>query len=130
MLFPEYSGWPRPGTVTLSSSMRYRIARSSTASPRMVVAGLEPIAVAPPLRLAIEGVRRPTAQRAHQPAGERAGRRGNLAARRLVHERHELVGEAGHRAADADAADVRTAADPVHPAALGDVAAHHRSPAA
>ena len=54
----------------------------------------------------------------------------SLRARRLVHERHELVGEAGHGAADADAADVGAAADAGHPAALGDVAVDHRTPAA
>ena len=53
-----------------------------------------------------------------------------LRAGRLVHERHELVGEAGHGAADADAADVGAAADAGHPAALGDVAVDHRPPAA
>src|SRR5262249_56969816 len=42
----------------------------------------------------------------------------------------ELVGEAGHGAGDADAADVRAAADAVDPAALGHVALDHRSPAA
>src|SRR6185295_3763284 len=47
----------------------------------------------------------------------------------LVHERHELVGEAGHRAADADPADVGTAAHAVDPAALGHVALDHRAPA-
>src|SRR5262245_31053711 len=36
-------------------------------------------------------------------------RRRDPAARWLVHERHELVREAGHRAADADSADVRAA---------------------
>src|SRR6185369_12262243 len=52
------------------------------------------------------------------------------AAGRLVHERHELVREARHRAGDADAADVRTAADAVHPAALRYVAVDDRPPAA
>src|SRR5918994_6991587 len=51
-------------------------------------------------------------------------------ARRLVHERHELVREAWHRAADADAAHVRAAADPVHPAPLGHVAVDDGAPAA
>src|SRR5881398_247725 len=65
------------------------------------------------------------------PAGLVAGgdRRGQPAAGRSVHERHELVGEAGHRAADADAADVRAAADPGHPAALRHVAVHDGAPA-
>src|ERR671911_2127660 len=42
-------------------------------------------------------------------------------ARRLVHERHELVREARHRAADADAAHVGAAADLVHPAPLSHI---------
>src|ERR1700682_6164653 len=49
---------------------------------------------------------------------------------RLIHEGHELVGEARHRASDADAADVGATADTGHPAALGNVAVDHRSPAA
>ena len=61
----------------------------------------------------------------------RADDRGReLAAGRLVHERHELVREARHGAADADAADVRAAADAVDPAAFGHVALDHRAPAA
>ena len=48
---------------------------------------------------------------------------------RLVHERHELVGEPRHRAADADPADVRAPADTVDPSALGDVAFHDGPPA-
>src|ERR1043165_3655296 len=56
--------------------------------------------------------------------------RRRVAPRIRIHERHELVREAGHRAADADAADVRAAADPGHPAALGHVAVDDRAPAA
>src|SRR3954467_4534750 len=55
---------------------------------------------------------------------------GELPAGRLVHEGHELVREARHRAADADATDVRAASDAVDPAPLGHVALHDRSPAA
>ena len=40
-----------------------------------------------------------------------------------------LSGKPGHRAADADAADVRAAADAAHPAALGHVAIDDRAPA-
>src|SRR5579863_2547269 len=47
----------------------------------------------------------------------------------LIHKRHELVREAGHGAADADAADVGAAADSGHPSAFGNVAVHHRTPA-
>src|SRR3954451_10472726 len=69
-----------------------------------------------------------------QPSDGRAvdagcGGRG-LRARRFVHEGHELVGEAGHGAADADPADVRAPAHAVDPAPLGHVALHHRAPAA
>src|SRR5450755_588993 len=48
----------------------------------------------------------------------------------LVHERHELVREAGHRAGHADTADVRAAADAVDPAAIRHVALDHGSLAA
>src|SRR5579863_8200588 len=47
---------------------------------------------------------------------------------RLIHERHELVRESRHGAADADAADVRASPDAGHPPALRDVAIHHRAP--
>src|SRR6185436_17528538 len=57
-------------------------------------------------------------------------RRRELAARGLVHERHELVGESGHRAADADATYVRASADPVQPTPLRDIALDHGAPAA
>src|SRR5262249_3091199 len=57
---------------------------------------------------------------------------GQLGAGGLVEERrlHELVGEAGHGATDADPADVGAAAQAVHPAALADVTLYHRPPAA
>src|SRR6202011_5721829 len=47
-----------------------------------------------------------------------------------VHEWHELVGEARHGAAYADAADVRATTDTVHPSALGHVALDCRAPTA
>src|SRR5436305_6382244 len=58
--------------------------------------------------------------------GGELGAGGFVKKRRL----HELVGEAGHGAADADPAHVGAAADAVHPTALADVALHHRPPAA
>jgi hypothetical protein len=67
-----------------------------------------------PDRLAVRGDRR---RRKH-----RAGRR--------LRERQELVGEARHGAADANAADVRAPAYAGHPAALADIALHHWTPAA
>src|SRR5579864_9717391 len=47
---------------------------------------------------------------------------------RRIHERHELVREPGHRATDADAADVRASTDAGHPASLGNVAIDDGSP--
>ena len=64
------------------------------------------------------------------PPTRLAGGAGHERAGGRVHERLELVREAGHRAADADAADVRAAAHAVDPAALGHVALDDRAPAA
>src|SRR5262249_37715748 len=99
-------------------------------APARGVAGGELGAVVPPLRLLVHGLVRDRPQPPDRRAVD-AGDEGRHAAdRRLVHERHELVGEARHRAADADAADVRAAPDAGHPAPLGDVAVDHRPPAA
>ena len=57
-----------------------------------------------------------------RPVREALEVRRGVAPRIGIHERHVLVGEARHRAADADAAGVGAAADAVHPAALRDVA--------
>src|SRR5262245_20266838 len=130
MLLPEYSGCPLPRTVTLSSCMRYGTSASSSWFPGWVVPRVETTPFVTPLRLAIGGVLGEAAQRTDQTAAEHGSGRGHLAARRLVHERHELVREARHRTRDADSADVRTSADAVHPSALRHVAAHDRSPAA
>src|SRR5262245_16396894 len=83
-----------------------------------------------PVRFLVHGRLCERSQRPNRPAVDGDGGRGELGAGRLVHEGHELVGEARHRAADADASDVGTAADAVHPAALADVALHHGAPAA
>src|SRR5262245_55374552 len=69
-------------------------------------------------------------QRADHPAVDSDGARRDSRAGRLVHERHELVREAGHRAADADASDIRTTADASHPPALCHVAVDNRTPTA
>ncbi len=82
-----------------------------------------------PLRLFVERCRGEVAQCLDHRAVAVRDRRRNLAARRLVHKRHELVGEARHRAADANSADVGAASDAAHPAALGNVALDDRSPA-
>src|SRR6185312_1957403 len=49
---------------------------------------------------------------------------------RFVHKRHELVWESWHRAADANAADIRAAANASHPTPLRYVAVDHWPPAA
>src|SRR4051812_34001791 len=70
-----------------------------------------------PLGLEVERVAGVLAELADRPAvgGDGLGR--ELRAGRLVEQRrlHELVREAGHGAADADAADVGAAADAAHP---------------
>src|SRR5580704_11200860 len=48
---------------------------------------------------------------------------------RLVHERHELIRKARHRTPDADAAYIRTSANPRHPTSFPHVALHHWTPA-
>src|SRR4051794_15897045 len=111
-------------------SSRVAMLSALLVAPPRGVAGGELVAVVPPLRLLVDRLVRDAPQAADRRAVHAGDERRDAAARRLVHERHELVGEARHRAADADAADVRAAADARHPAALGDVAVDHRPPAA
>src|SRR5918996_2190575 len=99
-------------------------------SPRRPVPGRELAPLLPPLRLLVDRLARDGAQRPDDVAVQAAGGGGDLRAGWLVHEGHELVGEAGHGAPDADAPDVRAAADTVDPSPLGDVALRHRPPAA
>src|SRR5215475_13254388 len=49
--------------------------------------------------------------------------------RRLIHERHELIRESWHRAANANSSHIRAPADAIHPAAFRHIAIHHRTPA-
>src|SRR6478672_13783327 len=98
-------------------------------SPGLLVAGLELAALGPPARFLVQRLGGDAPKPLDGPAVDRAAPRRELRARRLVHERHELVREARHRAADADAADVRAAADAVDPAALRHVALDDRAPA-
>src|SRR3954454_5785238 len=99
-------------------------------APAGAVAGGELVAVVAPARLLVDGLVRDAAQLAdHRPVALDESRR-DAAAGGRVHERHELVGEAGHRAADADAADVGAATDAGHPPALGHVAVDDGAPAA
>src|SRR6478609_6737121 len=125
---------PRLPTILVMGSQVISVSSGAAsvviASPRLLVAGAEFGALHAPLRFLVRGLSGETAETADHRAVHAARGRRHGRARRLVHERHELVREAGHRAGDADAADVRAAADTVDPAALGHVAVDHRSPAA
>src|SRR5450755_908090 len=56
-------------------------------------------------------------------------RRRQQRAWRLIHKRHELVGETRHGASNTDSTHIRTTTDAAHPTPLADVALHHGSPA-
>src|SRR3954452_11846610 len=128
---------PRLPTIRVIGS--HAISTSPLASFVLVVAiGLPPLALVAgqelgtgraPLRFLVDRLRGDAAQTTDRTAVDTARHRRHPCTGRLVHERHELVGEAGHRAADADAPDVRAPTDAVDPTALGDVALHDRSPA-
>src|SRR5665811_2042606 len=99
-------------------------------SPVLLIAGQELVPLLAPLGLLVGRFRGEAPERADDRSVEHARRGRDPGSRRLVHERHELVREAGHRAGDADAADIRAAAHAVDPAALGYVALDDRPPAA
>src|SRR5499433_3131127 len=123
----------KPVSSAVVIALLYSLPARGTArawSPGLLEARQELVALLAPLRLLVGGLRGEAAKGADHGAVHRAGRRGDLRSRRLVHERHELVREAGHGAGDADAAHVRAAAHAVDPAALGHVAFDHRAPAA
>src|ERR1700683_932262 len=84
----------------------------------------------PPLRLFVYGVLGYGPQRTDRAPIHADSGAGNMGAWRFIHKWHELVGEARHGAADANAADVGTTTDASHPAAFGHVAVHDRAPAA
>src|SRR5947207_3607631 len=113
---------PAAGTVRGPAARRW--------SPGLLVAGEELVALLAPLGLLVGGPRGETAEGADDRAVHGARGGGDLGPGRLVHERHELVREAGHGAGDADTAHVRAAAHAVDPAPLGHVALDHRTPAA
>src|SRR5690242_10434381 len=100
--FPGTLGAARCGSVTvamLSLLSRYLAGPVGC----WVIAGGQLAAAVPPLRLLVDrGVGEPPELADELPvqAGEL---RGDHAAGGLVHEGHELVGEAGHGAGDADA---------------------------
>src|SRR3954449_3599665 len=100
-------------TLPASGVTRSRVAMAPLLSvaPAGLVAGGQLGLVVAPLRLLVHRAVGDRAQLADHRAVAAGDRRGQPAAGRRVHERHELVREAGHRAADADAAHVRAAAD-------------------
>src|SRR5581483_352682 len=106
------------------------VAISAPPLPRRPVAGRDLATLLAPARFLVLRLGRDAPQGPDDPAVEAAGGGGDLGAGRLVHEGHELVGEARHGAADADAADVGAPTDAVDPAPLRDVALDHRPPAA
>src|ERR1700722_15187745 len=83
----------------------------------------------PPLWLFVYRCIGQLAERSNSHAISTDRRGGELRTRRFIHEGHELVREARHRAADADAAHVGTATNAIHPPALRHVAIHNRPPA-
>src|SRR4051812_14367039 len=99
-------------------------------SPGLVISRRQILAAVTPLRFLVHGLRRDAPQAPDHAAVEAARDGRHRGAGRLVHERHELVGEARHGAADADAAHVGAAAHAVDPPPLGHVALDHRTPAA
>src|SRR5579875_625581 len=98
--------------------------------PVALVTAEQLLAPGAPLGLVVHGVVGDLAKPSHGGAEHARSERRHPGARRLVHERHELVREPWHRAPDADPPDVRAAAHPVHPTPLGHVAVDDRSPAA
>src|SRR6476646_6906708 len=119
--------------ISVSSDCSAACASFSTlvmVSPRLLVAGAEFGALHAPFRFLVRRAGGEAAEAAYHRAVHAAGGGRHGRSRRLVHERHELVREAGHRAGDADAADVGAAAHAVDPAALGHVAFDHGTPAA
>src|SRR5579871_2515734 len=83
----------------------------------------------PPPGLLVHGVLRDRTQRPNRLAIHTDAACRNSRSRGLIHERHELVWEAGHGAPNTDAANIRAPSDSCHPPALGHVAVDHRSPA-
>src|ERR1700750_71654 len=112
---------PRLPTILVMGSQVISVSSGAAsvviASPRLLVAGAEFGALHAPLRFLVRGLGGEIAQAADHRAVHAARGRRHGRARRLVHERHELVREAGHRAGDADTAHVPAAAPPAcgHP---------------
>src|SRR5215470_11074046 len=98
--------------------------------PGALIAGQQLVALGAPAWLLVGRSPGEPAKGPDDGAVHAGGRGRDFCAGWFVHEWHEFVGEAGHGAGDADAADVGAAADAVDPAAFGDVAFDDRAPAA
>src|ERR1700722_8598598 len=119
------AGVPTVVAILLISSLgasfgrcqKFPVTRSSVTarSPPLRISGVKRAALMPPLGFLVVVLGDVAlAEVAHQRAvGVLHGRGRRRAPLVLVHERHELVREPGHRAGHADAAHVRAAADAV-----------------
>src|ERR1700686_1804106 len=83
----------------------------------------------PPLGFFVHRVLRDRTERPNSTAIDTDASRRNSRPWGFVHEWHELVGEAGHGAADADAAYVWATANSGHPSPFRYVTVDHRPPA-
>src|SRR5580700_6600265 len=106
-------------TRPLESSLNFLVV-ATVLPPRSLVTGHELVPGRSPSRLVLECVVRDLPETSNRASVQPARHRRNLGAGWLVHERHELVGESRHGAADADTADVRATADAVDPTPLRD----------
>src|SRR6266566_8435169 len=82
-----------------------------------------------PGRFLVERVIRQLAETPQGSAPDAHDSRREFRPGRLIHKWHEFVGKSRHGTANADATHIGTASDTIHPASLGNVAVHHRSPA-
>src|SRR5262249_41968421 len=126
-----FDGFLTAAAVGTSVDMIVSVTRAENPffSARLFVTGRQRCPVVPPLRLGIERPNRQTAQHADEGAvGSDQVRREDRAGW-LVHKRHEMIREAWHRAADADAANIGTSPDAADPSTFGNIALHNRTPA-
>src|ERR1700733_11314434 len=126
---PDLSGSKvgRPSVRCIASESSAPLVAPATADPYTLPTSRD--TRLPPARDSVHRRLGKLAQRVDGPTIGLHCCRGQQRARRLVHERHEFVGKAGHRAPDADATHIRTATDAGHPSAFPHVALHHRPPA-
>src|SRR5579863_4232160 len=131
--FRDLLGMSLVGAVMVLIVIAPYVVRSGFAAELLigswVITGGQFRARMPPPGFFVQGSLRNRAQGPDGTAVDADAGAGNLGPRRFIHERHELIREARHGASDADAANVWAAADAGHPAPLGHVAVHYRSPA-